>query len=332
MRIMRSILCVICCFALLSPLAAAESAEGWTCPACEREDNHGNFCVNCGEPKPAPTPQPGNGAWDCPACGNAGNTGNFCGECGQPRPVVSAEWTCPACGEEGNKGKYCINCGQPRPDSDVSPVKAPAVPEPVVTPPPAGEAAGPLPTIYEGALLTPWITAKVNVTPTPQPTATPTPRPTNTPRPTDTPRPTLSPNHKSSIKATIYSSPRSRRISNESVTNLKSFSVKTMAKNKGIYEYGLYFKFTPKASEAGNVISRFDFVVTGPYGDIVYQDGFYQIMRLQRNHYGAIKFFNLQGMFDEQARKYGSVPTGTYTLDVYFDEAWSGKTTFKVNK
>ena len=48
------------------------------------------------------------GAWVC-SCG-AQNTGNFCTNCGKPRP--SAAWTC-SCGTT-NTGNFCSNCGKPR--------------------------------------------------------------------------------------------------------------------------------------------------------------------------------------------------------------------------
>lgn len=46
--------------------------------------------------------------WTC-GCG-AVNTGNFCSNCGKPRP--SAEWIC-SCGTV-NTGNFCSNCGKPR--------------------------------------------------------------------------------------------------------------------------------------------------------------------------------------------------------------------------
>ena len=49
-------------------------------------------------------------SWTC-ECGEE-NTGNFCSNCGKPRP--SAEWTCPDCGNV-NKGNFCSNCGRAKP-------------------------------------------------------------------------------------------------------------------------------------------------------------------------------------------------------------------------
>ncbi len=58
----------------------------------------------------APQMQPqAAGGWTC-ACGTV-NNGNFCSNCGSPRP--SSDWTC-SCGTV-NSGKFCSNCGSPRP-------------------------------------------------------------------------------------------------------------------------------------------------------------------------------------------------------------------------
>ncbi len=47
--------------------------------------------------------------WTC-SCG-APNSGNFCTNCGKPRPATGA-WTC-ECGAT-NSGNFCTNCGAPR--------------------------------------------------------------------------------------------------------------------------------------------------------------------------------------------------------------------------
>lgn len=59
--------------------------------------------------KPAAAPD----AWKCPKCG-AESTGNFCSNCGEPRPV-SNKWICPSCGAS-NEGNFCSNCGKPKPE------------------------------------------------------------------------------------------------------------------------------------------------------------------------------------------------------------------------
>lgn len=88
--------------AMQSQAAQAQSANTWKC-SCGTE-NTGNFCNNCGKPKPAPA-----GQWRC-SCG-AVNTGNFCSGCGAKNP--NAAWKC-SCGAE-NTGNFCNNCGAKRP-------------------------------------------------------------------------------------------------------------------------------------------------------------------------------------------------------------------------
>ncbi|MBE5831204.1 MAG: SPFH domain-containing protein [Butyrivibrio sp.] len=58
-----------------APQMAPASASSWTC-SCGAT-NSGNFCTNCGKPRPAAN-------WTC-SCG-AVNTGNFCTNCGSKRP------------------------------------------------------------------------------------------------------------------------------------------------------------------------------------------------------------------------------------------------------
>ena len=88
--------------------AAAGAAGGWTC-SCGAAGNQGNFCSQCGSPKPAPAAAAG---WTC-SCGATGNTGNFCSQCGSPKPAA-APAKCPNCGytpADGQLGKFCPECG-----------------------------------------------------------------------------------------------------------------------------------------------------------------------------------------------------------------------------
>lgn len=64
----------------------------------------------------APQQQAPQGSWVCGKCGHT-NTGNFCMECGEkkPAPQASGSWTC-SCGTV-NQGKFCMNCGAKRPEN-----------------------------------------------------------------------------------------------------------------------------------------------------------------------------------------------------------------------
>ena len=88
--------------------AAAAAVAGWTCPACGRAGNSGNFCSECGKPKPQAS-----AGWNC-SCGRQGNTGKFCPDCGKPQPVTKG---CASCGWQPKNGdptpKFCPECGKP---------------------------------------------------------------------------------------------------------------------------------------------------------------------------------------------------------------------------
>ncbi len=52
--------------------------------------------------------------WNCD-CGEQ-NEGNFCHNCGKPKPKTDKGWKC-NCGQI-NKGRFCMNCGQKKPDTE----------------------------------------------------------------------------------------------------------------------------------------------------------------------------------------------------------------------
>ena len=54
---------------------------------------------------------PAGNTWKC-ECGSS-NSGNFCMNCGKPKPQKGGSWVC-SCGKE-NQGKFCVNCGRPKP-------------------------------------------------------------------------------------------------------------------------------------------------------------------------------------------------------------------------
>lgn len=94
----------------MAPAAPAPAADSWNC-SCGQTGIVGNFCNNCGSPKPAPVAAP-MGAWDC-SCGQKGIIGNFCNNCGARKPEAPATWNC-SCGQTGIVGNFCNNCGAKR--------------------------------------------------------------------------------------------------------------------------------------------------------------------------------------------------------------------------
>ena len=79
-------------------------APSWTC-SCGAVNN-GNFCMECGSPKPAD-------GWTC-SCG-AVNRGKFCPECGAKKPAGASLYQCDKCGwqpeDPAHPPKFCPECG-----------------------------------------------------------------------------------------------------------------------------------------------------------------------------------------------------------------------------
>ncbi len=71
----------------ISSIGYATDSEAWICSNCENAAM-GNFCSNCGSPKPSPLPN----EWICSNCGHSA-TGNFCSNCGTAFTSKSIEST-----------------------------------------------------------------------------------------------------------------------------------------------------------------------------------------------------------------------------------------------
>jgi membrane protease subunit (stomatin/prohibitin family) len=89
---------------------AAVNASGVNASALYAQAAAEQAAAQAAQPAPA---APAAGTWICPKCGTA-SSGNFCANCGTPKPQP-AKWICPSCGNE-NEGNFCANCGTRKPE------------------------------------------------------------------------------------------------------------------------------------------------------------------------------------------------------------------------
>lgn len=77
---------------------------GWVCECGANAT--GNFCNNCGRPKPTT-----DSFWIC-ECGAKNTGGDFCNMCGKAR-IKNETWIC-QCGATNSAGNFCNKCGRPK--------------------------------------------------------------------------------------------------------------------------------------------------------------------------------------------------------------------------
>lgn len=113
-----------------------------------------------------------------------------------------------------------------------------------------------------------------------------------------------------------------------------AFSAKAIQRQLeiGKKDYGIYFKITPSWEDDGYVIHETTLTFIDPKGNMVFSIIFDYEITLSNGYFVSWNFLNLMDMFGEQLKENGSIVTGKYYLDVYFNGKWAGSTFFMVGR
>ncbi len=144
----------------------------------------------------------------------------------------------------------------------------------------------------------------------------------------------LSPRNICPITPTIYSMRRYRKNGQGQAYDInKDFSSDTIVRQQGFLEYGLYIKFTPGRTDDGYRIRSIGMVLSDPWGSILREDEDNDVdITCKYRYYWSWDFYSLDSVFSSMISDYGYIPTGVYTIDIYFNHLWAGKTQFRVQR
>ena len=145
------------------------------------------------------------------------------------------------------------------------------------------------------------------------------------------PQTELSPTQLCPIRPTIYSNRRYLQVGKDQAYEInKDFSASMIANQRGFREYGLYIKFTPGRTDDGYYISRFDTVLSDPNGNVVHTFGYDTDMTCKYGYFWFWDFYSLEDVFCNLLDTQGYLPRGVWTMDIYFNGLWAGKTQFRM--
>lgn len=119
-----------------------------------------------------------------------------------------------------------------------------------------------------------------------------------------------------------------RSATGEDTTNLKAFSVADLEDHAGDTAYGLKIVLKyPSLSKSRSYKRSFAFV--SPEGYMAYTaDDVWELPT--RGTDDSLQFYDLGYVFNALKEDYGSIPVGTYRLELYLDGGLAGSRTFKV--
>lgn len=142
----------------------------------------------------------------------------------------------------------------------------------------------------------------------------------------------LDPKDKCPQTPTVYCAPRYQD-PGANPQNLKNgLSAKVISGDVSGRKYGLYFKFTPKGKNQNYLITYLNVTIHDSKNNLVYAIGSSTYLQCQPRYYWYWNFFDLEELFDNLKVLNGSITPGKYTMNIYFNRLWAGKTTFTIKK
>ena len=287
----RKYLSFVLVVALLLTVCSLAHAEDWVCPECGA-GNNGNFCSNCGTKKPLPE------EWTCSSCGTV-NTGNFCTSCGTARSAAGSS-SSPSVSSITD-----LNCEDQRDGTTVITWKDSAGSGPYTVSWSASEwlnfslyEDGITKTSYSTIRLIPGVTYKITVS------------------------------DGTSSASVNYTPSKSSFTDFKNGRIVRTDKASFDATGDGYYTtFRLTVKYPTLAKDRYYV---YLLAMKTPLGYISYTEANDRIA-LEKRYIGIYSDCSLSDFLDAVKQNFGRVPSGDYTLEVYFDGALYGSTSFYLN-
>lgn len=260
--------------------------------------------------------------WTCTECGTE-NNGNFCSECGAKKP--GDEWVCSECGTTNSGGKYCSDCGAARSggassapsSSTISDVRVSDDRDGVTRITWSDTTGGPYKVSYEAEDWDHFSIYDDGIRNTSHTTYCLVPGV----------KYTVTVSNGSSSASAEYTPSKTSFTDFKSGRRLKLDKAEFDARGDGYYttfRLSLYYPTLSKDREYVYLLA-----LKSPLGYVDYTRTSDKYV-LERKYSGYYEDLSLSDFLDAAKRDYGSVPTGDYTLEVYFDGALYSSVSFYV--
>ena len=144
---------------------------------------------------------------------------------------------------------------------------------------------------------------------------------------------------KCKIRPSVWWSPKYKDTSSKIINNvqikkddLKVFKASTIQEylQSGTRDYGIFLRFTPGGIDDGFEIHQFHLVISDPENNKIAALRSDLEVTCQKNVEIKWDFVNLMEIFRDLMTQKGEIPTGIYTMDIYFNQQWTNNIKFKI--